>query len=143
MGARPRRSPSALAAAVVLILLGVPFLGARFEIGDARTLPRSSEVRDVALTLADRFPARGTDPVTVIADTDPDSAEFLAWYEQLSTIARRGRARPSGPTRRRASPSSTSHPPEPHKAPKHPRSSPTSRVRSRASTPRSAGSPPS
>ena len=69
-----------------LVLLGVPFLSARFEIGDARTLPRSSEVRDVALTLADRFPARGTDPVTVIADTDADSAEFLAWYEQLSTM---------------------------------------------------------
>ena len=58
------------AAVAVLILLGVPFLDARFEIGDARTLPRSSEVRDVALTLADRFPARGTDPVTVIADTE-------------------------------------------------------------------------
>lgn len=67
------------------ILLGAPFLSAQFEIGDARTLPRSSEVRDVALTLADRFPARGTDPVTVIADTDPDSTEFLAWYQQLST----------------------------------------------------------
>ena len=64
----------------------MPFLSARFEIGDARTLPRSSEVRDVALTLADRFPARGTDPVTVIADTEADSAEFLAWYEQLSTM---------------------------------------------------------
>ena len=73
------------AAVVVLILLGVPFLGSRFEIGDARTLPRSSEVRDVALTLADRFPARGTDPVTVIADTEADSAEFAAWFEQLST----------------------------------------------------------
>ena len=74
------------AAVVVLVLLGVPFLGARFEIGDARTLPRSSEVRDVALTLADRFPARGTDPVTVIADTDSDSAEFVAWFEQLSAL---------------------------------------------------------
>ena len=40
---------------------------------------------DVALTLADRFPARGTDPVTVIADTDPDSAEFVAWLGELST----------------------------------------------------------
>ncbi len=73
------------AVVVVLVLLGVPFLGASFEIGDARTLPRSSEVRTVALTLADRFPARGTDPVTVIAETDPDSAEFLAWFEPLST----------------------------------------------------------
>jgi RND superfamily putative drug exporter len=70
---------------VVLVVLGAPFLGSRFEIGDARTLPRSSEVRDVALTLADRFPARGTDPVTVIAETDSGSADFVAWYEQLTT----------------------------------------------------------
>ena len=56
------------AAALLLVLLGVPFLSARFENGDARTLPRSSEVRATALTLAERFPARGTDPVTVIAD---------------------------------------------------------------------------
>ena len=52
----------------MLLLLGAPFLSARFENGDARTLPRSSEVRAAALTLADRFPARGTDPITVIAD---------------------------------------------------------------------------
>ena len=57
-------APSAL----LLVLLGVPFLSARFENGDARTLPRSSEVRATALALADRFPARGTDPVTVIAE---------------------------------------------------------------------------
>ena len=74
------------AAVIVLLLLGVPFLGTRFEIGDARTLPRSSEVRDVALTLADRFPARGTDPVTVIADADPDSAELAAWLDQVSRL---------------------------------------------------------
>ena len=75
------------AAVVFLVLLGVPFLGARFEIGDARTLPRSSEVRDVALTLGDRFPARGTDPVTVIADTDPDDAEFVAWLEDAEAMS--------------------------------------------------------
>ena len=74
------------AAVVFLVLLGVPFLSARFEIGDARTLPRSSEVRDVALTLGDRFPARGTDPVTVIADTDPDDAEFVAWLEDAEAM---------------------------------------------------------
>src|SRR4029077_17087873 len=74
------------AAVVFLVLLGVPFLGARFEIGDARTLPRSSEVRDVALTLGDRFPARGTDPVTVVADTDPDDPEFVAWLDDAEAM---------------------------------------------------------
>jgi len=33
------------AVALILVLLGLPFFGARFENGDARTLPRSSEVR--------------------------------------------------------------------------------------------------
>ncbi len=72
------------AVALVLVLLGVPFLGARFENGDARTLPRSSEVRATALTLADRFPARGTDPVTVIAATDADDPAFEAWLADVS-----------------------------------------------------------
>jgi putative drug exporter of the RND superfamily len=67
-----QRRPVAVgsAAVLVLVLLGIPFLSARFETGDARTLPRSSEARATALALADRFPARSTDPVTVIADAD-------------------------------------------------------------------------
>jgi len=73
-------------AVLVLVLLGVPFLGARFEIGDARTLPRSSEVRAVALTLADRFPARGTDPISVIAGADRDDADFAAWLGEVSAM---------------------------------------------------------
>ncbi|MEA3215675.1 MAG: putative drug exporter of the superfamily [Acidimicrobiia bacterium] len=75
------------AVAVVLVLLGAPFLGARFENGDARTLPRSSEVRATYLTLAERFPARGTDPVTVIAATSADDAVFQAWLADVSAAA--------------------------------------------------------
>jgi putative drug exporter of the RND superfamily len=70
--------------ALLLVLLGAPFLGARFENGDARALPRSSEVRATALTLADRFPARGTDPVTVIAGTDAQDPAFMAWLGDIS-----------------------------------------------------------
>jgi RND superfamily putative drug exporter len=72
------------AAALLLILLGVPFLSAVFENGDARTLPRSSEVRATALTLSERFPARGTDPVTVIAGTDADDPAFEAWLADIT-----------------------------------------------------------
>ncbi|HEY5873989.1 MAG TPA: MMPL family transporter, partial [Ilumatobacteraceae bacterium] len=72
-------------AALVLLLLGVPFLSARFENGDARTLPRSSEVRATALVLAERFPARGTDPVTVIADVDATDAAFAGWLADVSS----------------------------------------------------------
>jgi RND superfamily putative drug exporter len=75
------------ATALVLVLLGIPFLGATFENGDARTLPRSSEVRATALTLSDRFPARGTDPVTVIADADATDPSFVAWLTEVSSSA--------------------------------------------------------
>ncbi len=75
------------AATLLLLLLGVPFLSARFENGDARTLPRSSEVRATALTLSDRFPARGTDPVTVIAGTDAGDPAFVAWLADVSGMA--------------------------------------------------------
>jgi RND superfamily putative drug exporter len=72
-------------AALMLVLLGVPFVGARFENGDARTLPRSSEVRATALVLAERFPARGTDPVTVIADVDSTDASFAIWLADIES----------------------------------------------------------
>ncbi|MEO5838805.1 MAG: MMPL family transporter [Acidimicrobiales bacterium] len=72
-------------AAIVLVLLGAPFLGARFENGDARTLPRSSEVRATALTLSERFPARGTDPVTVIASADATDPAFVTWLADVSS----------------------------------------------------------
>ena len=73
-----------LATTALLITLGLPFLTARFENGDARTLPRSSEVRDTALALAERFPARGTDPVTVLATVDAEDAAFIAWFAAVS-----------------------------------------------------------
>ncbi len=81
-----QRRPVAVggAVAIVLVLLGIPFLSARFENGDARTLPRSSEARATALVLADRFPARGTDPVTVIADVDPTDPAATAWMARIA-----------------------------------------------------------
>ena len=77
----------AASVAIVLVLLGAPFLSARFENGDARTLPRSSEVRATALTLAGRFPARGTDPVTVIADVSDNDPAYRAWFTRTSKSA--------------------------------------------------------
>ena len=73
------------AVAAVLVLLGMPFLGARFENGDARTLPRSSEVRATALALAERFPARGTDPITVVAGTAAVDPAFESWLADASS----------------------------------------------------------
>lgn len=72
-----------LSTTALLLVLGLPFLAARFENGDARTLPRSSEVRETALVLADRFPSRGTDPVVVLASVNADDAAFTSWLEEV------------------------------------------------------------
>jgi RND superfamily putative drug exporter len=83
-----QRRPIAVAGVVaaVLLLLGAPFLHAQFENGDARTLPRSSEVRATALTLAERFPARGTDPIVVMARVGADDPALIAWLEETSAM---------------------------------------------------------
>jgi RND superfamily putative drug exporter len=75
------------AVALVLVLLAVPFLNARFENGDARTLPRSSEVRAAALLLSERFPARGSDPVIVVAAADATDPAVTAWIESIEADA--------------------------------------------------------
>jgi putative drug exporter of the RND superfamily len=81
-----QRRPVAVGGAVtlILVLFALPFLNARFENGDARTLPRSSEARATALVLADRFPALGTDPVTVIAAVDPTDPAATAWIAGIA-----------------------------------------------------------
>ena len=75
-----------VAIVVLLAVLASPFLGARFENGDARSLPRSSEVREVAAVLEDRFPARGADPITVIVAAEPNSTEFAAWANRVAAL---------------------------------------------------------
>jgi putative drug exporter of the RND superfamily len=79
-----RALPVAGVVAVVLLATGAPFLGARFENGDARSLPRSSEARAVALSTAERFPARGADPVYVVADTDQHDPALLRYLASVA-----------------------------------------------------------
>jgi RND superfamily putative drug exporter len=81
-----RAAPVAALLAVGLVLLAVPFLRAHFEYGDPRDLPRSSEVRNVALTLVDRFPSRGADPVTVVAQVPPQSPAVSAYAARLAAL---------------------------------------------------------
>ena len=69
---------------VGLAVLAVPFAGVRLEEGDARSLPRSSESRAVAMTLADRFPGRGADPLLVVADTDATGRPLAAFVGALT-----------------------------------------------------------
>ncbi len=69
-----------------LALLATPFLDANLENGDARSLPRSSEARAAAEVLGERFPARGADPIVVIADIPVESAQAQAWVETLGQL---------------------------------------------------------
>ncbi len=69
-----------------LALLALPFLDANLQNGDARSLPRSSEARAATLTLADRFPSRGADPIVVIADVETESPEAASWVAELENL---------------------------------------------------------
>ncbi|MDP9070813.1 MAG: MMPL family transporter [Actinomycetota bacterium] len=75
---------------VVLASLAVPFLHARFEVADSRSLPRSSESRALAMVLAERFPTQGADPIVVVADVDarsPALASYVSELRRLSGVA--------------------------------------------------------
>jgi putative drug exporter of the RND superfamily len=69
-----------------LVAVALPFLSARFESGDARYLPRSSEARAVAMTLAERFPARGADPVRVLVEGAADAEVISAYTARLDVM---------------------------------------------------------
>jgi RND superfamily putative drug exporter len=69
-----------------LVAVAAPFLSARFENGDYRWLPRSSEARAVAETLNERFPARGAEPIYVLADIDTDSSTATNSLARIRTM---------------------------------------------------------
>jgi RND superfamily putative drug exporter len=69
-----------------LALLAVPFADVELKNGDATALPRSSEARAAALTLAERFPARGADPIVAMADVDPTSPDAAVWLDTVSGL---------------------------------------------------------
>ncbi len=79
--------PTAIVVSAVLVLLATPFLDARLENGDAASLPRSSEARAVAETLNERFPARGAEPIVVLADVAATDAAWLAFRSGIEATA--------------------------------------------------------
>jgi RND superfamily putative drug exporter len=70
---------------VLLIVAAVPFLNARFENPDGRSLPGSSVARQLA-EARQRFPGGEADPIEVVAMTTPDDPELAAW---VATVASR------------------------------------------------------
>ncbi len=78
--------PILIVVASGLALLALPFLDANLENGDARSLPRSSEARAAALTLGERFPSRGADPIVVIAEVEPGTPAAESWADELAGL---------------------------------------------------------
>jgi len=62
----------------LLVLAGLPFLGANFQNSSAKLLPRNFESRQFADTLSARFPGRETAPVMVVAATDATRLQIWA-----------------------------------------------------------------
>ena len=69
-----------------LVLLGVPFLNARFDDPGVKSLPRSSETRQVAETIDERFGSVTAEPVLAVADADPDSQAVGAWLADVEAL---------------------------------------------------------
>jgi putative drug exporter of the RND superfamily len=78
-----RPVPVVLAVAAGLVLLATPFLGARFDDTGVRSLPRSSETRQVAEAIDTRFSAVTAEPVVALADADPDAPAVTAWLDEV------------------------------------------------------------
>jgi putative drug exporter of the RND superfamily len=71
---------------VALALLAAPFVNARFDNLDVRALPRSSETRQVAEAVDQRFGGVTQEPVWVVADIDREDPAVAAWLEQVRAI---------------------------------------------------------
>jgi putative drug exporter of the RND superfamily len=80
-----RARPIVAVAGVLLIVAGLPFLNARFENPDSRSLPESSVARQLAEG-RQRFPGGEAEPIEVVAMTTPDDPALTAW---VATVAGR------------------------------------------------------
>jgi RND superfamily putative drug exporter len=68
----------------LLLAAALPFLHANYGLGDPRTLPASSESRQVAATLAAGFPGLRSGPVTVVARIPAGDPRLAAYAAQLA-----------------------------------------------------------
>jgi RND superfamily putative drug exporter len=81
---------AALVAVVVslfLIVLAAPFLNARFDNLDVKSLPKSSETRQVAEAIDARFPGVTQEPVWIVADIAADDAAVPAFVDDVRGLA--------------------------------------------------------
>jgi putative drug exporter of the RND superfamily len=81
---------AALGVAGLLAAAGLPFLHAHYGLGDPRTLPASSQSRQVAATLLTSFPGEQADPIQVVTRipaSDPRVRAYAASLTHQSGVA--------------------------------------------------------
>jgi RND superfamily putative drug exporter len=81
-----RPVPVVVAVAAGLVLLAVPFASARFDDTGVRSLPRSSETRQVAEAIDARFSAVTAEPVVALAEADPGTPAVAAWLDDVRSL---------------------------------------------------------
>jgi RND superfamily putative drug exporter len=89
---RVQRHPGlvAIGTSAALVALALPFLGVVFSNGDPRTLPKSTESRQVADRLASSFPGKQADPAVVVGAvpaSDPAVAAYARTVQALPNVA--------------------------------------------------------
>jgi putative drug exporter of the RND superfamily len=76
----------AVAAAAILLVAGLPFLGASFSNGDPRTLPTSFESRAANDLLVAHFPGTQANPIQVVARVPASDPRVSAYAEQVRQL---------------------------------------------------------
>jgi RND superfamily putative drug exporter len=75
-----------LAVLVVLLVLGSPFLGARFGLPDDRVLPASAAVQQTSQVLRTDFTGQSADPVSVVSTNATAPTAVAAYAERLGAV---------------------------------------------------------
>ncbi len=81
-----RAVPVVVVVGIGLVLLATPFAHARFDDIGVKSLPRSSETRQVAEAIDARFPGMTAEPVGVLADVDPDDPAVAPWLADIAGL---------------------------------------------------------
>ena len=82
---RRHAAPVAAIVGVGLVVAAIPFLSARFENPDYRSLPRSSVARQIE-EARQRFPVAGAEPVEVVAEVGPDDPTLADWLTRIEGL---------------------------------------------------------
>jgi putative drug exporter of the RND superfamily len=81
-----RAVPFVVVVGTGLVLLAVPFAGARFDDIGVHALPKSSETRQVAEAIDARFSAVTAEPVVVLADADAGDPALASFVDRVGAL---------------------------------------------------------